>query len=470
MILSTKSSAVALTGFLRRSLCLLCCWGSAALANTNQIELSAWLEPNQEIVVSQQVDLIVEIATPHWFTGGTRIAAFEIDDVVVLRREKFAVNSTRREGQDSWSVQTWAITLYPQRAGTFRVPPIDILVSAANESGVAVQYALQTEALGFSTVIPAEVTRLLNETPNASPSWLASNRFAFTERYDKATTSLQVGDAVKRLIEIKAENVAAMMLPAPEFAKIPGLANYHAPPKIVDSVNRGEYIASRLETLSYVVEQKGSYTLPALSFYWWDIAQQTMRTETLPARVISTEGIIADEFVPAVQEQNETAESAALLNKTVVAWTLLGFLLLAVLVWLLLTARSEQTQHPTKHKVMRRLVKQYQKHCGQQDYPQASRVFYQWLSLQSQAAATDTNNTSDSLREYLRGHNAPELLAVFENLMAAAHGPQQSSPSLSLSDELLELPAELSKLISANPIQKTPSDRVLGVPLKLRLN
>ena len=62
MTVAHNSSAVALARFLRLSFCILCCWSTQALAYTNQIELTTWLEPNQDIVVSQQVDLVIEIA------------------------------------------------------------------------------------------------------------------------------------------------------------------------------------------------------------------------------------------------------------------------------------------------------------------------------------------------------------------------------------------------------------------------
>ena len=87
----------------------------AQLQQEDKLRIKAWLEPEDNIIARQQVKLQIEVATDKWFSGGTRIGHFEIKDAIVMQREKFAVNSTRTDGDKSWAVQQWTLVVYPQR-------------------------------------------------------------------------------------------------------------------------------------------------------------------------------------------------------------------------------------------------------------------------------------------------------------------------------------------------------------------
>ena len=98
----------------------------AMLQQENKLRIKAWLEPEDNIIARQQVNLQIEVATDKWFSGGTRIGRFEIKDAIVMQREKFAVNSTRIDGDRSWTVQQWTLVVYPQREGLFEIPVISL--------------------------------------------------------------------------------------------------------------------------------------------------------------------------------------------------------------------------------------------------------------------------------------------------------------------------------------------------------
>ena len=57
-------------------------------AETLVVEVKAWLDDKNQLdggryAVNQQVVLYIDVATPRWFTGGTRIASIEIPGVIV---------------------------------------------------------------------------------------------------------------------------------------------------------------------------------------------------------------------------------------------------------------------------------------------------------------------------------------------------------------------------------------------------
>jgi len=75
-----------------------------------------------------------------------------------------------------------------------------------------------------------------------------------------------------------------MMLPAFQPEEVAGLAVYPEPPELVNRNNRGDALARRSLTISYVVEAEGEYRLPGEDFMWWD-------TENERAQVLSLEAV-----------------------------------------------------------------------------------------------------------------------------------------------------------------------------------
>ena len=381
------------------------------------VQIKAWVEPNDGLVVSQQAILYIEVATPDWFSGGTRIAAFEMDDVVVLRREKFSVNSTRRVGVQTWSVQLWSISLYPQTAGQFLIPEIELKVSTASEGKEASAMFVTTQPISFSAIMPAGIKTRLGDQSDALDSWVASTRFQINENYDKPLTDLKVGSSVKRVIEIQSENVAAMMLPALQFASLDGLATYQEPASITDKVNRGDYLATRVETVNYVVEKAGSYRLPQLDFYRWDLNSQSLRHEILAEQFISTTGAANPVLIGA----ENSIQAEALVENWSLNFKVLFVIAVLLLVfsfwWFKVAKRGAMTLDQTGKPVD--LERRYRKSCRQGDFSQAAALFYQWLDSQPERAKLAV--AEHSLRHWLCFRNEPEVLKMFDDLMAATH-------------------------------------------------
>jgi len=237
------------------------------LKEAGSIKIKTWLDPQENIIARQQINLNIEIATNKRFSGGMQIEHFEIPDAIVLQREKFALNSTRNETGVNWIIQQWTLVIYPQRRGVFNVPAIPLRLSVVGEDGKVVQGEVFTQPFEFNATLP--------ESVKINDSWVATNRFSIKEGFNKSIDQLVVGDALIRTINLSADNLPAMMLPEVIMEDIQGLAIYPGIPQLIDTANRGEYLAQRIQTITYVFEQAGDYTLPAQRFYWWNLNTQT---------------------------------------------------------------------------------------------------------------------------------------------------------------------------------------------------
>ena len=405
------------------------------LLATDQLRVKTWLQPADDIVARQQLELNIEISTASFFSGGTRIARFEMNNAIVLRRNKFAVNSSRREAGNTWSVQLWTITIYPQRGGEFMIPSLTIDVSIADSNGQPVEGQTNTDAVRFNATVPEPLrTTALND-------WVASSQFTVKEHFDRSLDQLKAGDAVRRTISIEAENLAAMMLPSVFSAPQAGLATYQNPARLEDRVNRGRYQAMRFESISYVVEAEGNYTLPELVFSWWNTDSNELQYVRLPSHQLSASASAA-----ATNLNDEPIQAHAV-------WYLLAalFLFITLLVFAfkrrLWSLPEPFRQHwgkrtlSSQERVLRQQMLKAYEHGNSQ---QAVSLLYQWLSVASELA---DEPCPGALRPLLAGAKRTSLLDAVNQLMNSAYGPTQpKGPDKSTVERLVgQLQADLSE-------------------------
>jgi len=279
----------------RRLLLLLalCAWGGTSqaeslqsLTGNDQLRLRSWLQPTGDIAVGQEVILTIEVATRRWFAGGTRIRPGEVPHLIILQRNQFATNLSRREDGATWVVQQWQLELYPQRAGDFRLPPVELELAVNDAEAGIVRGRLQTRPLAFSVQIPPLLAAVDN--------WIATPGLSVTQQFDREPASLRPGDAIERQITLRATRVTAMMLPTPQVIEFPGLSAYPDNPELIDRSNRGEATAERIERVTYVIERAGQYRLPEQVFHYWDTDAQVVATAVLPAVTIDAGVAAAD--------------------------------------------------------------------------------------------------------------------------------------------------------------------------------
>lgn len=272
-----------LNGLALGALLLLCAVGFPAVATgatvadlqaAGSLQIDASLAPQTGIVPGQKLTLTVKVATDRWFSGGTRISLPEVPGLVILQTEQFASNASERRGESNWVIQRWNLDIYPQRPGSFSIPPVKVRIKVNSVDG-DVEGVLSSPGLQFTVSLPPALEGL--------EQWVAAPAFTVNQQFDRSLEGLQVGDAFERVVTFEASDVMAMMLPSLTLEDKPGLAAYPAPPELTNSNNRGQIRASRTERVSYVVQAEGRYLLRARDFHWWDTSQSELRLVSLPA-------------------------------------------------------------------------------------------------------------------------------------------------------------------------------------------
>jgi hypothetical protein len=370
-----------------------------ALVEGGQLTVNAWLQPEADAVVSQQVLLNIEVATTTWFAGGTKIGLFDIDDVVVLRREKFANNSTKRETGQTWVVQVWTIALYPQRAARFTVPEIELTLAIADGNGGEIEGTAKTSPISFSAVIPRPLAE--------QKQWVATSSLRVEQSVSRDIETLRVGDAIVRTIEIKADDIAAMMLPTLTAKEYDGLAVYEKLPKVEDSVNRGSYFAARTQELTYVAEKQGQYIIPEQEFYWWDTTNNSVQVEELPKLTV-TVGAGAPVEESAVDDESVSVVDLLQNNKDRIVQVLA--LVILFVIALILALKLIQLVKRCKPLPRVNLEKQFKRACKDADVVAATNLMYQWLEQGGDEIVV--------IREFKQYKNDETFKCLFDELMS----------------------------------------------------
>ncbi|MCW8346357.1 BatD family protein [Vibrio sp. ZSDZ65] len=241
------------------------------IANLNEsakVMVSAKLASNQPVALHQQVVVTVEVATDTWFTKGTKVHRFEVENALVATRSAFAVNSTQRRNGKTYAVQQWDIVLYPLATGELLIPSIVVELQVKSEQSNISGY-LTTTPIKFEVIKPSAFM-------NPDNSWLVSPDVTLEQTWQRISslsdeTELLVGDALIREVSIEALQTSIMFMPdrlIKEGANN-GYQRYRQQITLSDSENRGLHIARFKRQYTYVFEQPGRYTLPTIELYQW---------------------------------------------------------------------------------------------------------------------------------------------------------------------------------------------------------
>ena len=260
-----------------------------SLYDQGSVKLNAWLShASSDIAVHEQVTLNIEVMTDTWFTKGTKVHRVEVDNAVVLPTSSFAVNSTERIDGKVYSKQLWEIVLYPLQSGEYQIPPVALEIGVKQGSnnvvGVVMTKALSFNAHKLSANMMSDQKWLTGTEANLKEKWRLVSQNESSEGLEK---QLSVGDAITREITLSAHDTISALLPeittlpdtlTSQFLVYPELTQYR------DDEQRGVRQAQRLERVTYIVNNAGRVTLPAVSVFWWDSEYQQQRTLVLPER------------------------------------------------------------------------------------------------------------------------------------------------------------------------------------------
>jgi hypothetical protein len=140
---------------------------------------------------------------------------------------------------------------------------------------------------------------------------------AVEETWQPQPGKAKTGDAFTRTVTISASDVPGMAFPPFPTGQIDGLGVYFKAPEMSDRSEREELRGQRRQSITYVCERPGRFVIPAIRLTWWSLAEQRLRTNDFPERVLE----VAPNPVVAVSstvQESVAAKTAALVAAALV--------------------------------------------------------------------------------------------------------------------------------------------------------
>jgi BatD DUF11 like domain len=237
----------------------------------------ARLEPAKNILVGQPVRLVVSVFVPNYFTGTPDFPEFEIDNAIVVLPQDRPQNSNTQIDGASYAGITETYVIYPQQAGDFRLPALQIAVPYALAPPKSTTTPIPFPALSFHADVPAAARDLDYFLPTTS--------LTIQQKWSPPLKNLRAGDSIERTITVTATKMQAMLIPPLPLDTPPGIRVYPEEPVVQDQKTaRGDFVyGRRTQSAKYFLSKAGDYTLPPIELKWWNLSSNRLVTTTLPA-------------------------------------------------------------------------------------------------------------------------------------------------------------------------------------------
>lgn len=242
------------------------------LVDEGHIELSVGIDKKETVSVGEQVILNIDVATDTWFTKGTKIARFEIENALVLQQSPTVINSSVRKHGKPYSHQRWEFPLFPQKSGDYVIPPIVVEVTIKHDKG-SISGKLLTKPTRFKAHIPSPYMNDDSPWLVGENVTLAQNIVVKSASEDKQPEQLYVGDSVERSVTVKGQSTSSMLMPDLLDEQHYQSDNVRVYPDIAqrsDRSVRGVSSSTHQEKITVIATQPGVIEIPEIKLLWWN--------------------------------------------------------------------------------------------------------------------------------------------------------------------------------------------------------
>ena len=177
---------------------------------------------------------------------------------------------TRRGGR-LYQVIERKYAIFPQAAGTLKIPPLQF--DGAIAGGAS---RFDPFGGGGERVRRYSPARQVVVTPppadRAGRAWLPARALRLNDDWQGKTMQLTVGEPTTRTLTLTAEGLQAAQLPQLQLEVPAGFKNYPDQPERLDHPGDAGITGVLQQKIALVPTRPGHYRLPAIDLDWWDIA------------------------------------------------------------------------------------------------------------------------------------------------------------------------------------------------------
>lgn len=249
---------------------------ASAAPDPSLLRIRAHSSPEEPVWVGEQVNFYVTVLMATRPKGSPTFQVLDVSGGILQQIPSRPLYGTEEIDGIQFTTWMYSFALYPHRAGMHTIPPIRVKVSLADANGKWQQLSASTDPFNIASRLPAGAEGLA--------TLISSTEFEAHERWDPVHKKIKVGAAITRTITMRAANFLGMGFPPISFQAAEGVGVYPKLPGVNDAIHRGDISGERIETVVYIFEREGQYTLPGLSIPWFDISTNELKQVSFPPR------------------------------------------------------------------------------------------------------------------------------------------------------------------------------------------
>lgn len=284
----------------------------------------------EEAWVGQKVVLHIEVLAKDGWAQLKKSSEADVDGAYLLRLESQGTRLNESIDGDSYTGQRYEFMLFAQRDGKITVPPVSVDVEIKTWGSDS---STRIERMSLPSV------EFIARTPPGAQGirgLISTGNFTASQKWQPETDSAVIGDAIKRTITLRADDVSGMAFAPSLHSNIENLGIYPGEPTVDDRFARGDLTGTRVETVTYVFERGGEFNIPGVEFTWWNTRTEELQSIVLPGlnlQVTSAAVANSDVSQQAVQQPNKRLIWSALVAASVLGIAMLLFGGRAVTTW-----------------------------------------------------------------------------------------------------------------------------------------
>lgn len=238
----------------------------------------------QPVLVGQQVGIDVTILAPNFFMSAPAFPVLQVPGAVVTMPDERALNSTETIDGVTYAGIRKSYAFTAGQDGDFQLPMATVRFTYAGDDGAQRQGSVTFPP----TAIRAGKGGAVSAGRGAAQPLLPVARLVVTQVLDHAperdAVRLHAGDALVRTVTTFAPQTQAMMIHPPHAQAPRGVRVFSADPRLSDNAPGAPGPGgTRVDTITYVFEQTGTYTLPPVTLDWFDPATRQPAHSEAPA-------------------------------------------------------------------------------------------------------------------------------------------------------------------------------------------
>jgi hypothetical protein len=254
---------------------LLLLFADFSLAITRPAMIKTELQKTEKIWPGQRQIFYVKLYTTTSFAGSTRFELPMVPGMLIMENEDRPLLGTEKIDGVSYIFKQHEIALFPQRAGSLTVPSFTVEFGFHGPENKVAQQSFTTNELQF----------IVKKIPGADSQRpvITTTSLHVDDHWHPVPGTAKVGDAFTRTITMTADDLPGMAFPPLNVRKIEGMGLYTKQPQVADEMQRSEFTGKRIETISYVCEQEGTFTVPEVQIQWWNPKTESLQNIVLEA-------------------------------------------------------------------------------------------------------------------------------------------------------------------------------------------